>query len=403
MSVLIGVTLFNNLLKSKNNLVLSFFATLIFMYLSKSVFAARNQIFSFLIFELEINCLIGLLEEGKKRNFWFLLLLAIALVLVHDTLYILYFVLILPYLADFIINKIFNLDDSFRFRKSNLKNIKYLIILIILAIPIGFLTPVFASTYTNLINCMNGASTEIINELKPVELMKDYRILTVIFLAVGLLFTKTKFKIKDVLFVFGFIAFALMANRNVFFLYLIGSIFLTNMVTDTMNTYIGEEKVINGAKFLENSKILMISIFCFTSIVSIKNFTLASFQNYVNEFHYPVEATDYILKNEDYKNMRIWTSFNWGSYLEMKGIKVYIDSRSGMYTEQENKGCSVLVDWYNVSQDRANYEEIFEKYKISDVLVETSDELYNKLEDDNNYEKTYSDTSFALFKRKSIN
>ena len=90
----ISFVLFNNILRQKNGLILSFLVAIVSAYLSRALFAARNQIFSFLIFELEIYSLNGLLERGKKTYFYILLFLAFLLVNFHDTVYILFFVMI---------------------------------------------------------------------------------------------------------------------------------------------------------------------------------------------------------------------------------------------------------------------------------------------------------------------
>lgn len=398
MAGLIAIVFFANLLKGKNNLIISFVIALLTIYISNGIFAARNQIFSFLLFELEVFCLIGLLEQGKKRYFWFLLMIAFLLVLVHDTLYIMFWVLMLPYFVDFILSKIFKFEKNYKLKSSNLKNIKYLIILLILSIPIGFCTPIFASTYTNLINCMNGVSTEIIQELKPVNFIQDVNLLTITFIFVGLLaFTKTKFKIKDVLFVFGFLISAMMAGRNVYFLYLIGLIYLTNMFTECINTYVDEEKTKSFLEKFKSSKCIIIGICCFISIMSVKNMIYQIAKEYVSNIFFPTKATEWILENIDYEDARIWTSFNWGSYLELKGIKVFIDSRSGMYTEQENKGVTVLNDWHQISTDNADYHQVFEKYKITHCLVENSEKLSKKLANDEDYNIIYQDNLYSLY------
>ena len=94
-SALISVVFFANLVRNKNSLLLSFIVSLISIYISKSLFAARNQIFSFLIFELEIYSLNGLLERGKKKYFYILLILAFLLVNFHDTVYPLFLVIMI--------------------------------------------------------------------------------------------------------------------------------------------------------------------------------------------------------------------------------------------------------------------------------------------------------------------
>ena len=396
----IAIILFHNLLQEKNHLFLAFGVSMLAMFYARDVFVARNQIFSFLIFELEIFSLIGLLERGKKRYFGILIVLAFLLVLVHDTLYILFFVMLLPYLAEILLNKLFKIENSYKFKTSQLKNTKYLIGLVLIAIPIGFCTPVFASTYTNLIHCMDGVSTKFISELQPIHLLENVSLLTITFLAIGLFgFTKTKFYLKDILFVFGFILFAMIVGRNIFFLYLIGLIYLTNMLVECMNTYIGEETVKDYFESIEKSLLIVVVVFCFTSIIAIKNLSYQLVKSYVNQLYYPEEATEWILENIDVKNMRIWNHFNWGSYLEFKGIKVFVDSRSGMYTEQENKGCTVLNDWYLVDANQADYEEIFEKYQITHILVRKNEKLNCHLITDEDYNVIYEDDTFVLYEK----
>ena len=174
-------------------------------------------------------------------------------------------------------------------------------------------------------------------------------------------------------------------------------IYLTNMLTDCINTYIGEEKTNKVFELVEQSKFTITVIFCFTCIISIRNLSYQLVKEYVSDIYYPKEATEWIISNVDYKNMRIWNSFNWGSYLELNGIKVFVDSRSGMYTEQENKGCTVLKDWYLIDTDQANYEEIFGKYHITHVLLRKTEKLNNYLSLDDNYDQIYEDDLFVLY------
>lgn len=399
MSGAISFVLFNNLLIQKNGLILSFIITMIATYFSKGLFAARNQVFSFLIFELEIYSLNGLLERGKKKYFYILLILAFLLVNFHDTVYILFFVMIMPYLGEVILKKLFKLENSDKFEYSNLSNIKYLIILVLLAIGIGFLTPIFGTAYTNIVNCMSGVSTEFIGELQPVNLVQNLPLTFIAFLTIGIIcFTKTKIKIKDLLFVFGFLIFSLIANRNIFFMYLIGIIYFTNIIKAFLNSYIKEENQIFIK--LENSKIFLTILSCFTLIYSIYNISGEISKEYVHDLEYPKLVTDWILKNVDYKNMRIWNGFNFGSYLELNGIKVFLDSRSGMYTEEENPKCTVLKDWLSVINGEKNYQEIFDKYNITHVLV-SNDELINKyIYKDENYNLIYDDDLFSLYEKK---
>ena len=66
-TALISVVLFNTLIRANKSIFLSFIWTIISVYSARYVFAARNQIFSFLVFILELYSLQELLERGKKR------------------------------------------------------------------------------------------------------------------------------------------------------------------------------------------------------------------------------------------------------------------------------------------------------------------------------------------------
>ena len=66
MTSIIGITIYYILIRQKNSIIISFLFTLMVMYLSRTVFAARAQIISFLIFILEYYYIYKLLISNKK-------------------------------------------------------------------------------------------------------------------------------------------------------------------------------------------------------------------------------------------------------------------------------------------------------------------------------------------------
>ena len=87
-------------------------------------------------------------------------------------------------------------------------------------------------------------------------------------------------------------------------------------------------------------------------------------------------------------------------YLELNGIKVFIDSRAEMFIEQMNEGCTVLEDWFNVNECNVNYKEIFEKYNITHVLVCTTDKLEQFISNDEDYKLIHNSGMFSLYEKK---
>lgn len=400
-SGIISILLFNVLLQEKNGMILSFFISIFAIFsLNELIFCARNQLLSFLFFILEVYCLNELLKNGKKIYFYVLLLVSFCLLCVHDTVYPLFFVIILPYLFEVILSKFVILNDDNKLQYSNFVNGKYLFILIWLTIIIGFCTPLFGTAYTNLISAIKGIGVNFIKEMQEVSIISNYQIIILVslfFCIVG--FTKTKVKIRDVLFCVGFLYMGIMNFRSLPFLYLIGIIAYTNIFTSFLKTYIGEEKINEIYLKIENSKLFVVVIFCFSMIVSINNFASHLKENYVDDLIYPVEETSYILNNLDYENIRLWTHYNFGSYLELNGIKVFIDSRAEMFIEEMNENCTILEDWYLVCRGGKSYKEIFEKYNITHVLL-YNDELINLyIKDDKDYNLIYKTGTFSLYEK----
>lgn len=119
-----------------------------------------------------------------------------------------------------------------------------------------------------------------------------------------------------------------MAVRNVYFMYLIGGIFVSKIFVDFINQYLGKEFLENLSFKLCSSKIIIVLIVLVIIIVSVYNLSVELNKQYVDDMFYPVYAVKWILQNVDTSNSRIWTGFNYGSYLELNGIKVFLDSRS---------------------------------------------------------------------------
>lgn len=111
-------------------------------------------------------------------------------------------------------------------------------------------------------------------------------------------------------------------------MYLIGGIFLAKIFVSFINQYLGEKFLENLTLKLCSLKIIIIIIALVIIIISVYNLSIQLNKQYVDDMFYPIYATKWILQNIELENARIWTGFNYGSYLELNGIKVFLDSRS---------------------------------------------------------------------------
>lgn len=399
-TIIISIVIFNTLLKEKNNILLSFIITLFSMYISSGVFAARGQIFSFLIFTFEMYAITGLVNTGKKRYIITLLILPIILANTHDTVWPFYFVMFLPYIAEGIISKIklLNNERPYKIIVEEIKSFKIIIIIILISLITGLITPVFGTAYINLFTVMKGVSKTFIQELQTVDILSSIPLLTIIFLILGIIsFTKTKVKLKDLLFVFGFTILSLMAARNCYFLYLLGIISVCNIITVFLETYQKTDNLEKITLLLEKNNIYLILLIIVIVVISLVGITNNMNDEYVNNTSYPVDAVEWMKNNIDIENMTIYNQFNYGSYLELNGIKVFMDSRSGIYCEEFTEGSTIMKDYLDVDDGFINYKEIFNKYGITHVMLTNESVINQYICYDSEYECIYQDDNFILY------
>jgi len=396
------LSLFNILLKQKNNIVLSFIATVISMLLMTSnwSFTARGQIISYLLLLLEIYFIEKMISTKQKRYYIIFFIISVLIVNFHASVWYMTVILILPYLAEAIMYRLMknkNLEKS----KIILEpiSIKMLIIAILCLVLGSFISPIGTYTYTYIFKVIGGISSTFISELQQTDIISSIgMILGLIVIDILMLATKSKMKLSDILLFFGLYFMAILARRNQAFLYLIGTIPVVRLITNFFETYDTENILEKVNNFFSKNWVLG----CTTIVIVIglsSNMVTRIREKYVNEKKYPVEAVNFIKENLDYKNLKIYNSFNYGSYLELSGIPAFVDSRSEIFTEEFNN-VTILKDWLETSRGNVNYNDTFEKYKIDYAIVEDKEIINTYISTDENYEKVFDDETFSIYIKK---
>ena len=392
---IIGITLFFFFIKRKNNIILSFITTMLAIYFSKSFFTARAQIFSYLIFIVEIYLIERLIETENKRYCIFLFILSIILANVHASVWPMYLVFFLPYIAEFIFKRT-NLEKFSEKLYSEAINIKLLLITLLLSFLGGVFTPITLSTYTDTLKVMNGISKDLIAELQPVILVNNFGMLLIlVLLGFTLIYTKQKIKVSDLCMVLGTFLLGLMGIRNTVFLYSIGTISLTRMITTLENF---ESNITEITDKLNDNILPLIILGYIIFNHSLNTVFSNSSKKFIDDTIYPIEACIYIKENIDVKEIHIFNHFNFGSYLEFCDIPAFIDSRSGIFCKEFND-TSILEDWNNAFFGKVDYKEIFKKYNITHALLYKDETISQYIDDDPNYKKIYEDDYFVLYEK----
>ena len=457
LSMILGIVIYYTNNKLCKNPLISFIMTLIIMYLLKDFIAARAQLVTFTLFALTILFIEQFIATKKKKYAVYLVIIPILIANLHCAVWPFYFILYLPYIAEYLLitfndsylfNKVQIKWNNYKLNKLNKKGnieeigkyqekiarlqlqkenfikhtekrrkeayklimkkepaVKWLIVIMIICIFTGFLTPLGTTPYTYLVKTLQGNTTSSISEHQPLVLVNHKTMLAVVIIYVLLLvFTDVKASLRDFLMLGGLTLLAFMSRRQFsIFVIICGFIFAK------MAVYLVEKYDKSGIKNLTETmttlfgKILTILIAILLSMLVYKGKINDQF---VNKASYPVDAATYILENVDIENMKIFNEYNYGSYLLFRGIPVFVDSRADLYAPEFNKGNNeegrdIFSDYINTSNISAYYEDKFEKYDITHVILTKKSKLNMFLSRNSNYKQLYSDDYFVFYARLS--
>lgn len=390
------------------NLSISALATLICTLAIGGFATARAQLATYIIFILEILFIESYLKDGKKKYLFGLLFLSLIMCNIHVAVWPFYFILYLPFIAEYLIaiicNKI-NLKKEYKFI-TFLKNkiildknshIKTLLLIMILSLFTGLLTPIGDTPYTYLIKTMLGNSQSYINEHQMMTWL-DSPFTIIIVVEMILLTIISKVKLRDLFLVSGLALMSIISVRHLSLLALLGTICFARTFTKFFETCnLKSDSVI--IPFLLKKKITII-IFTLVTIFTTCTLTYQSTTPFIDEKLYPTKAVTYIKENLDLKNIRLYNDYNFGSYLILEDIPVFIDSRADLYTKQfSGFDYDIFDDYYYISN---NYQQQFAKYQITHALVyKENNNIQIHLNTDNNYKSIYEDDYFVLYEKIS--
>ena len=442
---------------SKNNLI-SFFITLLIMFLGRGYITARAQLVTFILFIWTIFFIEKFLENKKIRYVVPLIVIPIAIANIHAAVFPFYFILFLPYIGEYIIalimehsdfiqklclksdkreiNKLLKKKELTEKQKAKLelytkrvekneikfkekeekrkakkgneykiiveknKNVKWLILVMVICAFTGLVTPIGDTPYTYLLHTMKGNTTGNIAEHLPLTLYSNKEaLITFSVVVIMLAFTKTKIKLKDLFFTAGLMLLTFMSRRQLSMFLFIGGISLNNVICDVLDTY-GNKGDIEEAKRYITTVVGQIITYVLVIAVTVCLYMKIKDTDIVDAKSYPVKACDYIVENLDVKNMKIFNDYNYGSYLMYRGIPVFIDSRADVYDPQFNGlEDDIFQDFIQTYTMKVYYEDKFEHYGITHIITYKKSSLALYIEKTSKYKELYSDDDFIIYER----
>ncbi len=434
----LGISIYFTSNKISKNAPLSAIITFIAMYLMRPYVAARAQLVTFTLMILSIYLIEKYLEKAKKRYAIGLILMSLLIVNLHMAVWPFFFVIFLPYIAEYILSldiftidliikfkiylvKVFskeNTDEKIKELQAKIKhneinrkkarenpykiritrndNMKKLILVMIICMFMGLITPTGLSTpYTYLAKTMVGNTVKVINEHLPLDLPSNQEFVAffVAFIVV-LTFIDIKIDFKHLCYYLGILYLALNSRRQVSMFLVICTPILAKLIGEIFERYAPElqEKTI---KLVNNfyCKVALTTVFIVIGIQGIKE---KMNESYYYPQDYPIYATNWIKENLDYKNIKLFNEYNYGSYLVYSGIPVMIDSRADLYSPEFNTktknvsdGNDIFMDVQNIATGKDDYKKIFENYGVTHVITYSDSRVSKKLKSNSDYKKIY--------------
>lgn len=456
---ILGISIYCLCNKKSKNKVVSLAVTIGAMYVVKGFVAARAQLVTFILFTWTVFAIEKFLETKKKRYALLLILIPLLITNLHCAVFPFYFILFLPYIGEYLLIVLEDLDldlrlfkSIFRMQKKFTKNedkkaasdrkiarvendiserkrkrsiirekpyrikveknhtVLLLIAVMAIAALTGFLNPAGDGAYTYLVKTLQGNTTDSINEHLPLTLIenKEFAISIVIYILI-LIFTDTKIRLSDLFMLAGITFLSFNSRRQVSMFALFCGPILANLIAFLVSKYDSEtfrklEKWVSG--WFGATVVVCLCIIGCTNLIKP---TLR--EDYVDDSSYPVEASDWILENLDIENMRLFNEYNYGAYLLHRGIPVFIDSRCDLYSPEFNgiyrkesksyDGKDIFSDALNIAGLAVDYDVKFNEYGVTHIILYENSKLAMVLENDSNYKRIYYEGNFKIFKKLS--
>ncbi len=451
-SIIAGIAIYlliyyTNIKIGKNNII-SAILTITSIYLLTGYITARAQVITYICCILTILFIEKFLEKGRKRYLIGLIIVPIILANCHAAMFPIYFVIYLPYIVAYVfsyitkkefytrkiktINKtIIKLKDKNNIKKlskierkekrliklrtklemieekdknTQMKisieknsNTKWLIVIFVICLFTGLLTPLKDIPYTYMIKSIQGNTMNFIAEHQAVVLIQSISLLIIFAIIQALLFyDKTKIKLQDLFMLIGMAILALISYKQLP-IFIICTICIVNKLIYEIIPVETRKKILEIITKLLTVKNCVYIIMIILVIALLQYKDIAN-QNYIDRNEYPVEATTWIKSNIDITKMKLFNDFNYGSYLLFKGVPVFIDGRADAYDPKFNgKREDYFLDYMQTASLNVWYKDIFDKYNITHIILKTNSNLNIFLQRDISYKSIYNDGIFTIY------
>ena len=369
--IFLSYKLCNLVCHSRKKTILITIVTNIILFTS-NVITTRPQLFDIIIFLLELYLLELYISKNNKKYLYPIPIISILLINYHASMWLMLFVLMIPYFVEYFIQKR---------NKKDVYKIKPLFIIMVISLLGGLINPYGLQAITYLFSSFGNSNiNSLVNEMKPLNIKGFFGIITFIIIFIMLFsFYKNKGnnKIRYFLLSMGVIFLALNHLKAI--------LFLVIMLPLVLGYNFDSKEKETKLKILLYEKVVYVILIIISMGLVVTNVRLSDDVK-IKEF------ADYLDQNANY-DIKLFTDYNDGSYMEYRGYKCYIDSRAEVFLKSNNQKEDIFDEYYKLEKNKLDIKEFLDKYNFDYLLVsDRFSVLLRYLQDDNNYQEVYSKT-----------
>ena len=338
--------------------------------ITSGIIATRPQLFDIIIFLLELFLIESYILKNNKKYLYPIPLLSLFLINAHASMWLMLFVFMVPYFFEYIIS---------RYKKMDTFKIRPLLFAFAISIIIGFINPYGIHAIKYLSNSFGMEKiNSLVNEMKPVDITEMLGLIVYIIIFIMLYSfyrNKGNNKIRYFLLSMGIIFLSLNHYKALLYLaILFPLIFGYNFKSDIKKSRI---------KVLIYEKILYVFLIIGVIFLVVTNVKLKEDVDIV-------EFADYLDKNAN-KDIRLFTDYNNGGYMEYRGYKCYIDPRAEVFLKSNNHKEDIFDEFYDLDKGNLDIKEFLNKYNFNYLLVDDNMKyLLKELQNNKNYKEVLS-------------
>lgn len=378
---------------SQGNFLVSYAVALLGGSLLHPFMVTRPDAITALTLMLEMVLLEGYIGTGKLRYLALLPVLSLTEVNLHSSMWILLFLVLLPYLI-----------DAFSFQLFFIRGQGYpklpLFVSAALMTAAGFLNPygVWAMTYLFRSYGYSYITNSIL-EMRPPDINTGAgKLIFGTLLAVAAVYffyRKGGTRLRYVLLALGTAYMALSSGRSYQLFIVCGFFPLACRLKDLRPP---EKPLVPAGPKTQRLRRGLVLLLC-AELAAVGIWRGASLPDAVKP---PAEASavDYIQKNAAGGQGILYTGFNEGGYAEFKGLKPYMDPRAEVFVKANNRQFDYMYEYILMLRGRLYYRDFLDKYRFPYVLANIrNDPLSTDLPHDPDYRMVYRDAGYCVYKR----